>query len=81
MILSETTGIANSPEVQAVSNSKLGIAQIVFYMAAEVKVFDNLTVGMESPGHSAELFSAKKKAPGKCNRHGIRKYIYQTFHI
>ena len=55
--LTETNGnnrgikiIANTSEVQAVSNKKLGIAQIAFYKAAEVKVSDSLTVRMDGPG-------------------------------
>src|SRR5688572_8854509 len=42
--------IANTSEVQAVSNNKLGISQIAFYKAAEVKVSEYLTVRMDSPG-------------------------------
>ena len=42
--------IANNSLVQAVSNDKLGIFQIVFYSAGEVQILDNLKVRMDSPG-------------------------------
>lgn len=42
--------IANTSDVQAVSNSKLGISQIAFYKAGEVKISDGVTVTMASPG-------------------------------
>ena len=42
--------IANTSEVHAVSNNKLGISQIAFYKAADVKVTDYLTVRMDGPG-------------------------------
>ena len=42
--------IANTSEVQAVSNNKLGISQIAFYKAGEVKLSEYLTVRMDSPG-------------------------------
>ena len=42
--------IANTSEVQGVSNNKLGISQIAFYTAGEVKVSAHLTVRMDSPG-------------------------------
>jgi chondroitin AC lyase len=42
--------LANTPEIQAVSHSGLNICQIVFYTSGELKVSDNLTIGMDSPG-------------------------------
>ena len=55
--LTETSGnnrgieiISNTSEVQAVRNSKLGIAQIAFYKATEVKVSDGLTIQDGQPG-------------------------------
>lgn len=42
--------LANSGCVQAVINNKLGICQIAFYTAGEVRVSENLVVRMDGPG-------------------------------
>ncbi|MDP2889729.1 MAG: polysaccharide lyase family 8 super-sandwich domain-containing protein [Bacteroidota bacterium] len=42
--------LSNTREVQAVSHSGLNICQIVFYTSGELKVSENLTIGMDSPG-------------------------------
>ena len=42
--------LSNTPEIQAVKHSGLNICQIVFYTSGEIKVSENLTIGMDSPG-------------------------------
>jgi len=42
--------LSNTPEIQAVNHSGLGICQIVFYTSGEIKVSENLTIGMDGPG-------------------------------
>ena len=42
--------LANTTDIQAVTNRNLGITQIVFYTSGEVKVFPELTIGIDSPG-------------------------------
>lgn len=51
--MNEDRGIeimANNRLMQAVKNSKLGISQIVFYQAGEIRISDNMVVSLESPG-------------------------------
>ncbi len=42
--------LSNTLEIQAVKHSGLNICQIVFYTSGEMKVSENLTIGMDSPG-------------------------------
>ena len=42
--------LSNTREIQAVSHLGLNICQIVFYTSGELKVSENLTIGMDSPG-------------------------------
>jgi chondroitin AC lyase len=42
--------LANTSDVQAVKNNKLGISQVAFYKAGEVKMADGLKVRMDSQG-------------------------------
>ncbi|CAN5921915.1 polysaccharide lyase 8 family protein [soil metagenome] len=42
--------IANTSDVQAVKNNKLGIGQVAFYKAGEVKIGEGLKVRMDSQG-------------------------------
>jgi chondroitin AC lyase len=42
--------LSNTADVQAVGNDKLGITQIAFYRAAELKISDYLTMRMDNPG-------------------------------
>ena len=42
--------LSNTPGIQAVKHSGLNICQMVFYTSGEIKVSENLTVGMDSPG-------------------------------
>jgi chondroitin AC lyase len=42
--------IANTSDIHAVKHNKLGICQIAFYKAGEVKISNDLKVRMDSPG-------------------------------
>ncbi|MBW8330637.1 MAG: hypothetical protein K0M40_01340 [Prolixibacteraceae bacterium] len=42
--------LSNTSEIQAVKHSGLNIYQIIFYTSGEIKVSENLTIGMDSPG-------------------------------
>ena len=42
--------IANTPDVQAVINNKLGISQVIFYKAGEITISNGLKIRMDSPG-------------------------------
>ena len=42
--------IANTPDVQAVVNNKLGICQVIFYKAGEITISNDLKIRMDSPG-------------------------------
>lgn len=42
--------LSNTPEIQAVKHTGLNICQAVFYTSGEIKVADNLIIGMDSPG-------------------------------
>jgi chondroitin AC lyase len=42
--------LSNTTEIQAVKNKVLGIGQVVFYKAGEIKVSDNLTLVSDNPG-------------------------------
>lgn len=42
--------LANTSEIQAVKHTGLNIYQIVFYTSGELKVSDNMTIGMDGPG-------------------------------
>ena len=42
--------LANSTDIQAVTNLNLGISQIVFYTSGKVKLSPELTIGIDSPG-------------------------------
>jgi chondroitin AC lyase len=42
--------LSNNSDIHAVKNSELGISQIAFYKASEVKISDGLTIRMSSPG-------------------------------
>lgn len=42
--------LSNTPGIQAVKHSGLNICQVVFYTSGEIKVSENLTIGMDSPG-------------------------------
>lgn len=42
--------IVNTSDVQAVKNNKLGICQITFYKAGEIKISNRLKVRIDSPG-------------------------------
>ncbi len=42
--------LANTPAMQAVQHTGLGLSQIVFYEAGEVQLTDNIKVTVESPG-------------------------------
>ena len=46
----QITILSNTPGIQAVKHSGLNICQVVFYTSGEIKVSENLTVGMDSPG-------------------------------
>ncbi len=41
--------LSNTPEIQAVKHTGLNICQAVFYTSGEIKVADNLIIGMDSP--------------------------------
>jgi len=42
--------LSNTEQIQAVCHSGLNICQIIFYTSGEIKVTENLTIGMDSPG-------------------------------
>jgi len=42
--------LSNTSEIQAVKHSGLSISQVVFYQSGEIKISDDLTIGMDSPG-------------------------------
>ncbi|MEO1012394.1 MAG: polysaccharide lyase family 8 super-sandwich domain-containing protein [Bacteroidota bacterium] len=42
--------LANTPYIQAVGNTKLGIYQTVFYKAGKIDLTDNLTLTSDTPG-------------------------------
>jgi len=42
--------LSNTPEVQVVMNTKLGICQAVFYQAGEIQVSENLKLISDNPG-------------------------------
>lgn len=42
--------LSNTREIQAVSHLGLNICQIVFYTSGEIKVSENLMIGIDSPG-------------------------------
>ena len=42
--------LSNTSEIQAVKHSGLNICQIVFYTSGELKVSENLKIGLDSPG-------------------------------
>lgn len=42
--------LSNTPEIQAVNHSGLGICQIIFYTSGEIQLTENLKIGMDSPG-------------------------------
>jgi len=42
--------LSNTPGIQAVKHSGLNICQMVFYTSGEIKVSENLTIGMDGPG-------------------------------
>ncbi|MDP3914888.1 MAG: polysaccharide lyase family 8 super-sandwich domain-containing protein [Bacteroidota bacterium] len=46
----QITILSNTPEIQAVKHTGLNICQAVFYTSGEIKVTENLTIGMDSPG-------------------------------
>lgn len=46
----QITILSNTPEIQAVKHSGLNICQMAFYTSGEIKVSENLTIGMDSPG-------------------------------
>lgn len=52
--------IANTSDVQAVKHNTLGVSQIAFYRASEVKISDGLTVRMDSPGMAMLKIRADK---------------------
>jgi chondroitin AC lyase len=42
--------IANNRLIQAVMHTELGICQIIFYQAGELRISDNLVISLASPG-------------------------------
>jgi chondroitin AC lyase len=42
--------LANTTDIQAVTNRNLGISQIIFYTSGEIKISPELTIGIDSPG-------------------------------
>ena len=46
----EIKTLSNTSKIQAVKNEKMGMVQIVFYEAGELKIHQNLTVSRDSPG-------------------------------
>jgi len=42
--------LANTTDIQAVTNKNLGISQVVFYTSGEIKISPELTIGIDSPG-------------------------------
>ena len=55
---SPITILANSPEMQAVQHTGLGISQIIFYQPGEVQITEDVSLAIDSPGmvmvHSEE---------------------------
>jgi chondroitin AC lyase len=46
----QLTVLSNTSEIQAVRHSGLNICQMVFYTSGEINAFENLKIGMDSPG-------------------------------
>jgi chondroitin AC lyase len=42
--------LSNNSEIQAVRHSGLNICQVIFYTSGEILVFEDLKIGMDSPG-------------------------------
>jgi chondroitin AC lyase len=42
--------LSNTDAIQAVNHSGLNICQIIFYTSGKIKISENLTIGMDSPG-------------------------------
>ncbi len=52
--------LINTPELQAVKQMDLGICQLVFYKAGEIKISENLTLSTDNPGIVMVKFDGEK---------------------